>query len=67
MSGGASDPEIEPSCLGTASVNDETGAEIGDVTEDASVVPKIVVEAPTTGDTLYGKMLESEELLNNNP
>ena len=52
--GGVSSPRVEPSCLGIACINDETGAEIGDDTEDASVA----VEAPTTGSTLGGKMLE---------
>ena len=63
---GVSCPGVEPSCLGTASINDETGAKIGDDTVDACVVANIVVEAPTTGGTLGGKMLESMELLNNN-
>ena len=67
---GVSGPGVEPSCLGTASIRDETGAGIGigDDTVDASVVANIVpvVEAPATGGTLGGKMLESMELLNNN-
>jgi hypothetical protein len=49
--------------LGTASINDETGAEIGDDTVDASVVANVVVGAPTTGG---GKMLEGTALLDNN-
>ena len=49
--------------MGTASINDETGAEIGDDTVDASVVANVVVGAPTTGG---GKMLESMALLDNN-
>ena len=65
---GVSGPGVEPSCLGTASIRDETGAGIGigDDTVDASVVANIVVEAPATGGTLGGKMLENMELLNNN-
>ena len=63
---GVSGPGVEPSCLGTASIRDETGAGIGDDTVDASVVANIVVEAPATGSTLGGKMLESMESLNNN-
>ena len=64
--GGVSSPRVEPSCLDTASINDEMGAEIGDDTVDASVVAKIVVEAPTTGGKLDSKMLGSTEMLNNN-
>jgi hypothetical protein len=52
--------------LGTASINDETGAEIGDDTVDASAVANIVVGAPTTEGTLGCKMLESMEMLDNN-
>jgi hypothetical protein len=52
--------------LGTASINDETGAKIEDDTVDASVVANIVVGAPTTGGKLGDKMLESMELLDNN-
>ena len=36
--GGVSGPGVEPSCLGTANVNDETVAEIEGDTTDASVV-----------------------------
>ena len=61
--GGTSGPGGELSCLGTASINDETGAEIG---SDTSVVANTVVGAPTNGATLGGKMLESMELLNDN-
>jgi hypothetical protein len=64
--GGVSGPGVEPSCLRKVSINDETGAEIGDDTVDASIVAKTVVGAPTTGATLGGKMLESMEKLNNN-
>ena len=58
--GGVSGPEIEPS-LGRASIDDETGAEIGDDMVDASVVANTVVGActPTTGAMLSGKMLET--------
>ena len=63
---GESGPGVEPSCLGTASTDDETGAEIGGETETASVVANTVVGAPTTGATLGGKMLESIELSNDN-
>jgi hypothetical protein len=65
--GGASGPGVEPSSLGTVSVNDETGVEIGGDTENASAVANFtVVGTPTTGATLGGKMLECMELLNNN-
>ena len=66
--GGVSGPEVEP-ILGRASIDDETGAEIGDDTVDASLVPNTVVGTcltPTTEAMLGGKMLESMELLNNN-
>ena len=68
---GVSGPGVEPSCLGTASIDDETGAEIESVEVDASVVANTVVGAgltPTTRatGTLRGKMLESMELLNIN-
>ena len=62
--GGVSGPGVEPSCLRRASINDETGAEFGDDTVDASA--KTVVGAITTGATLGGKMLESMQSLNNN-
>ena len=58
--GGVSGPGVEPSCLGTARINDETGA---DDTVDASVVANTVVDAPTMGVTLGDKMLESIELI----
>ena len=61
--GGVSGPEVEPS-LGRASIDDETGAEIGDDTVDASVVANTVVGmclTPTTGAMLGGKMLKSTE------
>ena len=64
--GDVSGPGVELSCLGTASINDEKGVEIGDDTVDGSVVANVVVEAPTTGGTLDGKMLESMEMFNNN-
>ena len=64
--GGFSGPEVELSCLGTACINDETGAEIGEDTVDASVAANTAVGALTTGGTLGGKTLESMELLNNN-
>ena len=57
-------PGVEPSCLGTASINDETGARVGGDTVDASVVANTVM--PTTEAMLSDKMLESLELLNNN-
>ena len=41
--GGVSGPGVEPSCPGTASTDDETGAEIGGDTVDASVVVNTVV------------------------
>ena len=50
--------------MGTSSINDETGAGIGD-TVDASVVA-YAVAAPTTGATLRVKMLKNMELLNYN-
>ena len=65
--GGVSGPEVEPS-LGRASNEDETGAEIGDDTVDASVVANTVVGVcltPTTGAMLGGKMLKSTESFNN--
>jgi len=49
-------PEVEPSRLGTACTNDETGAEIED---DSSVVANAVVGGqltPTMGAMLVGKM-----------
>ena len=55
-------------CLGTASIDDETGAKIGVDTVDASVATNTKVGTwltPTT-EALGGKMLESSELLNNN-
>ena len=57
----------EPSCLGTVSVNDGTGAEIGGDTVEASVAANTVGVrlTPTTG-AMLGKMLESMALLNNN-
>ena len=55
--GGVSGSGVEPSCLGTASTNEETGNGIGDATGDTTVVANIVVEAPATGGTLGGKML----------
>ena len=55
--GGVSGSGVEPSCLGTASTNEETGNGIGDATGDATVVANNVVEAPATGGTLGGKML----------
>ena len=64
--GEVSGPGAEPSCLGTARVNDEMGAEIADDTVDASTVADIVAGAPTTESTIGGKMLESMELLKNN-
>ena len=65
--GGVPGSRVEPSCLGPATINDETGAGIGDDAVDATVVGNIVVEAPTTGDTLGGKILKSIKMLNNNP
>jgi hypothetical protein len=56
-----SGPGVEPSCLGTASIDDESGAEIGG-TVDASVVANTVVGAWLMPTTLDGKMLESTEL-----
>ena len=56
--GGVSGPGVEPSCLRKASINDETGAELGDDAVDASIVAKTVVGAPTTGATLDRKKLE---------
>ena len=64
--GGVSGPGVEPSCLGTLGINDETAAAFGDDTVDASVLGNTLVGSPTTGATLGGKMLESMELLNNN-
>jgi hypothetical protein len=66
--GGVSSPGVGPS-RGTAGINDETAAEIGDDTADDSVVADTVVGVlltPTTGAILGGKMLESMELINNN-
>jgi len=54
--GGVSGPGVKPSCLGIASINDETGAQIGDDTVDTSAVANIVVGASTTGGTLGGKI-----------
>ena len=51
--GEVSGSRVEPSCLGTASINDETGAEI----VDSSIVANMLVEAPTTGGKLSDKML----------
>jgi hypothetical protein len=51
--------------VGTASINDERGAGIGDDNVDPSVAANIVLGAPTTGGTLGGKMLESMELNDN--
>jgi hypothetical protein len=56
---GVSGPGLKSSCLGTASIDDETCAEIGGDTLDAFVVA-------TTGPTLSGNILESTELSNNN-
>ena len=56
---------VEPSCLGRASIDDETGAGIGGDTVDASAVANTVVctwLTPTTGAMLGGKMLENMEL-----
>ena len=66
--GGISGPGVKPSCLRKACINDEAGAEIGDDTVDASIMPvaKTVVGEPTTGATLGRKMLENIESLNNN-
>ena len=41
--GGASGPGVEPSCLGMAGINDETGAETGGDTVDDSVVANTAV------------------------
>ena len=43
--GGISSPGVEPSRLGTAGINDETGAKIGGDTVDVSVVANTVVGA----------------------
>ena len=57
--GGVSGPGLEPSCLGTACIDDETGTDIGVEIGDASVVVNTVVGAPTMGAMLGGKTLES--------
>ena len=57
---------VESYCLGKASIDDETDAEIGCDTLDASVVAKTMLGTsltPTTG--VGGKMLEGLELLYN--
>jgi hypothetical protein len=60
--GGLSGPRrVGPSCLRTVGINDETGAEIGGDTVDASVVANSVVGVrltPTT-EAMGGKLLES--------
>ena len=43
--GRVSGPGVEPSCSGTARINDETGPEIGGDTVDASVVAITVMGA----------------------
>jgi hypothetical protein len=43
--GGVSGPGVEPSCLGKAGVDDETSAEIGVDTADASLVASTEVGA----------------------
>ena len=53
---------VGPTFWGAAGTNDETGAIIGDDTEDASVLVGARL-TPTTGAKLFGKMLESTELL----
>ena len=58
--GGLSGPRVEPSCLRTVGINDETGAEIGADTVDASLVANSVVGVrltPTTEAILGGKLL----------
>ena len=59
--GGVSGPGVEPSWLGTASIDDEMGAKIGGDTMDASVVANSVVGSwltPTMRAMLDGKTLE---------
>ena len=64
-----SGPGVELSCLGAASINDETGADSVEirgntVDTDASVVANAVVGTlPSTGVMLSGKMLERMRLL----
>ena len=41
--GGVSGPEVEPSCLGRASIDEGTGAKIGVDTADASAVANTMV------------------------
>ena len=57
---------IEQHCSRKVSINDETGAEIGDDNVDATIVAKTVVGVQTTGATLGRKTLESMESFNNN-
>jgi hypothetical protein len=58
--GGVSGPGVEPSCSGTAHVNDEMGTEIGGDAVDASVVANTVVDARLTPIT--GAMLGLESM-----
>lgn len=58
LTAGGVSGQVESCCLGTTSFDDETGAEIGDDTVDASIMPTMRV--------LGAKMLQSLELLNNN-
>ena len=59
---------VSVSCLDTASIDDETDAEIGgnNVVVAITVVGAWPTPRPTTGAMLSGKTLESMELLSNN-